>query len=456
VDQNNSNFKMILKVATPLILQMSSVMLMQMVDAVFLSWYSAEAVAATITAGLASYLITCLFSGTAGFTTTLVAQYHGAGQDDKISQIVKHGFYFSVVSGCVVAAMTFFSGHFFRWAGHAPIVMHYEIVFFNILCQGAFFSIASAAITGFFSGRGKTSVVMIAQFISLGVNALLDYLLIFGKYDLPRLGVTGAALATVFGQASGFFFLVAAYFRSTHHIHKFFPMHFFIDWHFMMHFLKYGIPNGIRFFIDMLAWTVFPFFIGRIGTLELAASNIAFRINSIAFFPVIGLSVAVSILVGQSQGAQRPDHSYKIWIRGLLLGEAFTGVLALAYLLFSHQFYLAFYNVHGMSPQYFTSLSEMGAMMLKLVAIYCLFDTISIITLGLLQGAGDTRWTMSAAVIIYMFFFAVLFWIDHIHGSVKTMWIAATVFIIGQSILWFCRFVAGKWKRCTIVEKYDV
>jgi multidrug resistance protein, MATE family len=447
---------MLLKVAAPLILQMSSVMVMQMIDAVFLSWYSAEAVAATITAGLASYLITTLFSGTAGFTTTLIAQYHGAGRSAEFSQIVKHGIYFSVVSGFIVAAMAFLSKGFFQWAGHAPLVREYEIVFFNILCQGAFFTIASSALSGFFSGRGNTSIIMIAQFIGLLVNSFFDYVLIFGNFGFPRLGVTGAAFATVLGQASGFITLAIVYRTTPFRLRNPSPKPFSVDWHLMRQFLKYGIPTGIRFFIDMLAWTVFPFFIGRIGTLELAASNIAFRINSIAFFPVLGLSIAVSILTGQAQGAGRPDLSAKVWLRGLLLAEAFTGVLALSYLLFPHQFYSVFYNAHSMASQDFATLSAIGAMMLKLVALYCLFDAISIITLGLLQGAGDTRWTMTAAIIIYAVFFAALFWIDHNHGSVKTLWIAATIFIIGQSLLWLWRFATGKWKHFTIVEKYEV
>jgi multidrug resistance protein, MATE family len=205
----------------------------------------------------------------------------------------------------------------------------------------------------------------------------------------------------------------------------------------------------------MLAWTIFPFFIGRIGTIELAASNIAFRINAIAFFPVLGLSIAVSILAGQAQGAKRPDVSLAVWRRGLIIGEIFTAVLALSYVVFPYQFYSLFHNPQAMSATDFSAMASAGAMMLRLVALYCLFDCVNIITLGLLQGAGDTRWTMAAALTLYSVFLGILFFIDHKHGSVSVIWTAAAVFIIIQSFLWLARFFSGRWKSIEMVREGD-
>jgi multidrug resistance protein, MATE family len=450
---DNASYKTIFKVAAPLILQMSSLMLMQVIDAIFLSRYSPDAVAAVITAGLASWLITCIFNGTAGFTSTLVAQYAGAGQESRIPAIIRQGLYFSIVSGLIVAAVTMFSGYFFQWAGHAEIVQRYEKIFFNLLCWNAFFNIAASAISGYFSGLGKTTIIMLGQFVSLAVNAILDYCLIFGNFGFPQLGVIGAAIATMSAQIIGFVFLAIAYLVSVKRLYPKTAPSTAIDRQIIGKIIRFGFPSGIRFFIDMLAWTVFPFFVGRIGTLELAASNIAFRINGIAIFPMIGLSVAISILAGQSQGAKQPYLSSKIWRRGMLISLVFTACLGLTYLLLPHLYYLIFYSPQAMSPEYFASLSALGAMMLKLMALYCLFDSVNIITLGLLQGAGDTRWTMIAAVFLYAVFFGALFWIDHVHGSVKTLWIAATAFTITQSFLWLARYASGRWKLIEIVEE---
>jgi multidrug resistance protein, MATE family len=455
VIDDSTSYKTILKVAAPLIIQMSSVMVMHIIDAVFLSRYSPEAVAAVITAGLASWLITCVFSGTAGFTSTLVAQYIGAGQESKVPDIVRQGIYFSIAASVVVAGVPIFSGFFFKWAGHADIVRQYETFFFNYCCWSAIFNIAGAAIVGYFAGRGKTTVIMIQQIIGVSVTALLDYLIIPGNQGFPRLGVIGAAVATICGQASGFGFLVIAYGAALRRMGTNPFRHLGVDRYIMGKILRFGFPSGIRSFIDMLAWTVFPFFVGRIGTLELAASNIAFRINVIAIFPVIGLSIAISILAGQAQGAKRPDLSLVIWRRGMILSLAFTAFLGLSYWFLPHVYYSLFYSEHAMSPGYFASLCALGAMMLKLMALYCLFDSISIITLGLLQGAGDTRWTMTAAFVLYALFFGALFWIDHVQGSVKTLWLAATVFTIAQSFLWTARFYTGKWKTIEMVDETE-
>ncbi len=81
------------------------------------------------------------------------------------------------------------------------------------------------------------------------------------------------------------------------------------------------MPNGLRFFFEMLAWTMFLFIIGRVGERELAATNIAWRINMIAFFPMIGVSIAVGTIVGHAQGMGRPDDSARCMRRGLVLAQ---------------------------------------------------------------------------------------------------------------------------------------
>jgi multidrug resistance protein, MATE family len=451
VEDNIVSYKNILKVAGPLVLQMSGVMIMQLIDALFLSRYSAEAVAAAITAGLASWLIICVFNGTAGFTSTLVAQYAGAGQGKKIPALIINGLYFSFVSSFFISGITLFSDVFFSWAGHAPVIRKYETVFFNITCYGAFFNVAGAAVAGYFSGRGKTTILMFMQILSVAINIFLDYLLIFGNCGFPKLGVAGAAWATVAAQACGLIVLVIAFFAPGNKMIAGLRGQLMPDLYILNKLLKFGFPSGIRAFIDMLAWTIFPFFIGRLGTMELAASNIAFRINAIVFLPVIGFSIAVSILVGQAQGARRPDLSVILWKRGLLICEAFTAILAITYIILPYQFYLLFHNVSTMSEYDFTKMVSIGTVMLKCVAIYCFFDTANIITLGLLQGAGDTRWTMICALSLYAVFITVLFVIDHFHGSFQVIWVAATIFIMLQSFVWFIRLLSGAWKKIDMV-----
>ncbi|MCX7725858.1 MAG: MATE family efflux transporter [Chitinispirillaceae bacterium] len=452
------SIKELLKISAPLVIEMGGVMLIQIIDAIFLSWHSAEAVAAAITAGLASWLCICVFSTTAGFTSTLVAHYLGANQEEKILRIIINGIYFSIFSSGLVGILGFFVPSFFKWAGHQPIVMEYEILYFSIIIGGAFFPIAGASISGYFYGTANTPVIMVGQLIAIIINSILDYLLILGKLGFPKLGVKGAAIATLLSEASTFIFISMVFYFSINKKKNYWKKSegnrslFSFDPEITWKIIKFGFPNGIRAFIEMLAWTIFPFFVGRIGTLELAASNIAYRINSIAIFPVLGLSTAVSILTGRAQGAKRPDISVEVWKRGLLLGLLFTLILAITYFLFPHKYYLIFYNNNTLSSTDFAKILEHGRIMLKLIALYSMFDTMSIITLGFLQGVGDTQWTMRATILFYTLFVAILFLIDFLNGDLKVLWIVATIFVILQSIIWIFRFIEGRWKEIELVN----
>ena len=183
---------------------MGSVAIMLFVDRMFLTWYSAGAVAASMPAGMLNFAIMTLFMGTASYTSTFVAQYHGAGRHDRIGPTVWQGIYIAMIGGVVLLVLVPFAGIFFRFIGHDVDIREKEIVYFRLLCLGAMPFVASAAVTGFFSGRGRTWPVMWGNVLATSINALMDYVLIFGHWGFPELGIKGAAIATIISSIVGF------------------------------------------------------------------------------------------------------------------------------------------------------------------------------------------------------------------------------------------------------------
>jgi MATE family multidrug resistance protein len=196
-----SSYRDILRLAAPLILTMSSLMIMQFIDALLLSRFSAAAVAAVVPAGMASWLLVCAFHGTAGYTSTLVAQYAGAGRTGRVASSVWQGVYFSAVSGAGVAMSGFAARFLFTLVGHEQDVREMEIVYFAIICAGAPLTILGSALSGFFSGLHRTAVIFLAHSAGTAVNVVLDLALIFGNSnrDSGRRSNHGAgAFARVF------------------------------------------------------------------------------------------------------------------------------------------------------------------------------------------------------------------------------------------------------------------
>ena len=442
----------ILKLAAPLILSMSAQMLLQLIDTIFLAWYSADALAAVMPAAMANLLLTSAFAGTAGYTATFVAQYIGAGRRERAAHTVWQGIYFSIISGLLLSLVALAARPLFAWAGHAPHIQAMEVRFFQITCFGALFVVLSSAVSGFFSGRGDTRTVMIVQLAGLALNALLDYVLIFGNFGAPRLGITGAALATVAaGAMSAVVFCVLFVRRGNREAWATWKSRGF-EGALFRRMIKFGFPTGIRFSIEMAAWTVFIFFVGRIGSFELAATNMVWRINSIAFFPLLGLSQAISILVGNAQGARRPDLSQKVTYRGMAIAQGWMLVMAILFVAVPRQL-LGIFNVNeATSPQLFAQMAHTGVILLRFVALYCLLDSFNYVFLATLAAAGDTRWTLFTTAVLNGMFIAALVTADLWSRTLITEWIIASAFVMAQALVWFGRFLQGKWKGLQLVE----
>ena len=187
----------VLRLALPLILSTGAYTLQMFIDRVFLMWYSADAMAGAMYAGMFAYTIYSVLSGTALYVNTFVAQYDGAGQQKRVGPSVWQGVYFSIIAGFFMAALAPLASVFVNWAGHDPIVQAHETVYMKILMLGSMPALISCTLSCFYTGRGRMWTVMWVDIASAVFNLIFDYLLIFGKFGFPQWGVAGAAWATV-------------------------------------------------------------------------------------------------------------------------------------------------------------------------------------------------------------------------------------------------------------------
>lgn len=438
----------ILVLSGPLILSMTGLTLMQFIDALFLSWYSADAIAAVVPAGMASWLLISVFQGTVMYGSTFVAHYIGAGQSHRAASAIWQCVYIALISGCLVFSAGFFSTQLFALVGHSASVQPLEAIYFKILSWGGFLFLLGSAWSGYFSGKGDTRLLMIAQMIGFVVNAILDWILIFGKLGFPELGVTGAAIATVAAQGFTTALLAIKFLQDGDKVYSPWRERKFIFTLFKR-IIRFGFPSGLRFGFEALAWTSFILIIGRIGTTELAASNIAFRINGFAFFPIIGLGQAVNILIGQSQGRQLPALSRKITHTGIIISEFWMILASLIFILFPKELYMLFEGNTGSGNH---EIVETGILLLKFVALYSLLDACNIIYSGALQAAGDTRWTMIVSLIGHTIFLALLIAADQFKWGLWAEWGIATVFVMTIAFVWVLRFHSKKWESIKVIE----
>jgi MATE family multidrug resistance protein len=442
----------VLRVALPLILSSSSWTIQHFLDRVFLTWYSPQAIAAAMPAGILLFTFICFFIGVANYVNTFVAQYVGAGRPQRVGAAIWQGVYFSLPAGVILLCLMPFAGQIFSLIGHAPEVQAEEVTYFRILCLSAWPTVLSTALACYFTGRGKTWPVMWVSAIVTAFHVLLDYLWIFGHWGFPRMGIAGAAWASVVCD----FLIAVAYailLLRREPRHKFGLLRGWRpDWELFKRLLRYGAPNGVQFMLDLACFTAFLLLVGKLGEKELAATNVAFSINTLAFMPMIGIGTAVSTLVGQRLGHNRPDIAERTTWTALRLTFLYMGLIAVAYVACPWVFvYLFAAGNHTAALQ---DILPVTIVLLRFVALYSLFDSLNIVMASAVKGAGDTRFVMYATVILGWMLMVVPTYFACIHGGAGLYWAwgFATIYVICLGLMFLLRFMGGKWKHMRVIE----
>lgn len=444
-------YRQVLAMAIPLILSTGSWSLQGFINRMFLAWHSPESLAAAMPAGMVSYAILSLFIATAGYVSTFVAQYHGAGQDGRVGGILWQSVPIALFAGVVNMALIPAAPVFFGWVGHAPAVRAEEVTLFRIMCLGATPVVMASSFSGMLSGLGRTTPVMVVTLAGTGVNILLDYLLIFGHWGFPEMGIAGAGWATVIAGCVQLAWYASIVFRGPFRT-RYRTLNWRPDPKALAALLRFGLPSGVQFFIDMVGFTGFILLVGRLGRNELAATNLAFNVNTIAFMPMIGIGITVSVLVGQALGRNDPALARASVRSAIEMTLLYMWIVAALFVLLPRLFLLPF--AAASDPGQFAAIADLTVVLLRYVAVYTLFDAGNIIFSSAIKGAGDTRFVMwmilcmSVGILVLPSFVAIT-WLS---ATVYTCWSIASVYVMSLGVAFFLRYRRGKWESMRVIE----
>jgi MATE family multidrug resistance protein len=439
-------------VAYPLILSHLSFTIQTFVDRLLLTWYSPEAVAGAVTGLFAVWSVIALFTGTGEYLTTFVAQYIGARRKERVGPALWQGTYFAAAAGLLLALLAPAAGPAFDLAGHPAALRAYEVDYARTLLLGSFPVVLMATLSTFFAGRGETHVILAVNVLATAVNCVFDWLWIFGRGGFPEMGVTGAALATVLSQVVGAAAYAVLVLRRSNRD----AYHTGSGWRpqpwLVARLVRYGMPTGLQYSIEVSAFAVFLVVLGRIGTVELAASGIAFNLNMIVFMPMVGLAVAVSSLVGRHLGAERPDTAERVVRSALGMSFAYMTACGLLYV-FGAPLLLAPYGLEA-DPASWPRIAAIATVLLRFVAVYSIFDMMNLVHAAGLRGAGDTVYPM---VLTFVLAWAVMLapaWVGCVRlgAGVYFAWTLASGYVLLLGLLMRRRFRAGHWRSMRVIE----
>jgi MATE family multidrug resistance protein len=432
--------------ATPVVLSMMSETMMHVVDTIFVGRLGTAEQGAVGVAATVSWTLFSFIAGILHAVQIFVAQHVGARSPRGAGEVTWQGIYLALVAAIPITVVGFTGGSIFRILGMDPLLVPHAMVYFQIRLLGAV--VVFLAFTGesYLRGVGDTRTPMVVTFVANGTNILLDYLLIFGHLGFPRLGVAGAAWATVAAVSLQATILLVAFERrgrrDGHLVRPVLPP---VGSAFLK-LVRVGLPVGVQWVLEMGSWTIFTVFAAQLGKVQAAAHQVATVIIHVSFMPGYGVSVAATTLVGQYLGAGDRQSALASARNALRLAMTFMGAMGLVFFLARYQLV----RIFNVDPE----VVALGGQLLLFAALFQVFDAANMVLSGILRGAGDTRFPMLATIVMSWLVFVPLAWLltMRLGYGVAGGWLAAVVWIFGQALVLRHRYVRRRWMEKTLVR----
>ncbi len=412
----------------------------------------ASAAQAAVTSGaLVFFCFYGLLLGTMICTTTLVSQSLGAGRLRDCSAYAWQGIWLSLILGFAGAALWPAAPGLLKLLGHEPQVWALETEYTRIRLLGMWAAGASVALSHFFIGIHKPWQDTASAVAANVVNLVLTYGMALGHLGFPRMGVAGAAWATVIATVFRLVWLMVALLWG-HNAREFNP---WATWRWDLdkatRLLRVGLPSGLSFAVDIGAWAAFlTVIVGRFGTAHIAATGIVWRFTELSFMPAVGIGIAVSTTVGKAIGEGRPDLAFRRARLGTVLTTAWMGLIGV--ICVTHGRWILQRFSHD------PLVIQVGVGLFVFAAIYQVFDAVAITHVNALRGAGDTRWpavvmAFQAWIIMILLGYLTARWFPQ-WGSAGP-WAWATVYIIVVGLTLWRRWKGGRWMQMDVIGRNE-
>lgn len=442
-----------LKLSAPMVISTISLTIMQFVDRFMVSRLGTDALAAVLPAGFVAFLPGGFAMGVASSLNTFVSQSLGRNEKAQCSryywQMVYMGILYSLGTLTVLGPT---APWLFRMMGQPADVAAMEVIYFRIMLYVQIVAVVGWSGNQFFMGIHRPIIIMYASLCGQVVNVVANYALIFGKFGLPALGIAGAALGTLVGIAvTGSINLslllcgpVSRQFQSRQTLAP--------DLGKMRDLLKVGLPAGVGLMVNVAFWGVVLFaLVGRFGTEALAATSAVLAYTNLSTLPVVGMSTALTAVVGKAIGAGRKELALRQTRVCLTIALLYMGFVGVCFLLLRNSLMLFW----SQDP----AVIRIGSKILVCAALYQVFHAARITYGGALRGAGDTVWLALisgiGAIGVLGIGGGLVVWLLPGLGTVGP-WLMATfsIVVVGLANRW--RFLSRRWMQIDLFKQRPV
>lgn len=372
--------------------------------------------------------------------SSMVARYIGAGDREHADRVAAQAVLLAVIAGLMGTAIGWpLAPRFLSWVTRDAVVHAQGMTYFRTLIVTLPLMICISVGNASLRGAGNTRVPLLVSAVANGSNIILDYVLIFGAWGAPRLGVYGAALASAIAQGLGFVTLMVILFSGRVEIDLTWVR--LARWRssIVKQILRLSLPAALEEGQSNLARMLFVIIISSLGTAAYAANTVAVSIESLSFMPGWGFAVASSALVGQALGAGERDEALATGWEALRLALPVMSLVGVIFALFPGSIVRIFTNDPAVTP--------LAMACIRVAALEQPAIALEMVLAGSLRGAGDTRTPLGVSLIGNWLIRLPLAWIvvRHLGGGIAAVWLVTAVdwSVRGGLLVW--RYAKGKW-----------
>jgi MATE family multidrug resistance protein len=386
VRELRQEFQPMFRLALPVVFAELGWVTMGMVDTLIVGPLGAEAIGA-VGVGTSVFMGICVFAmGLLLGLDTLVSQAFGADNVEDCHRWLVHGVVLAVLLSIPVTALLWWIGSGLDSWGLDPTVLALTRPYLDILAWSILPLLLYAAFRRYLQGMGVVRPVMIALVSANIVNAVVNWLLIYGKAGLPALGVKGSAWATVFARAvmAGSLLATILYRERRSRSGLLNDLTLRLAW--FKRLIVLGAPAATQITLEVGVFAAATALAGRLAPASLAAHQIAINYAALTFMVPLGIASAGAVRVGHAVGRRDPDGAARAGWTALLFGVLFMTLAAFVFLFVPKFLLRAFTSDAG--------VLDVGARLLFVAAVFQLFDGVQGVSTGILRGLGDTRTPM--------------------------------------------------------------
>ena len=444
INNYSKEFGYNLKLASPVMLGMVGHIMVSFADNIMVGQLGAKELAAVSLGNSFFFIAMSLGVGFATAITPLVAEADSSKNTRAVTSSLKHGLILCVCISLALLLGMLFSVPLMEKMNQPKDVVVLAMPYLKIIAISIVPLVIFEGLKRFSDGLSKTKYPMYAAVFSNALNIILNYLLIFGMFGFPKLGIIGAGIGTLISRILMVLFIILIFFNKDKIKTYFLNIDFLkTEKKVFKKIFNLGFPSALQMLFEVGIFTAAIWLSGTLGKIYQAANQIAFNLSAITFMVGVGLGVAAMIRVGNQKGLSDFISLRRIAISVFLLTILIEIIFAIIFLVFNE--WLPTLYLETNNPEKIMENSEViliASQLLIIVALFQIFDGLQVAILGALRGMQDVKVpTLIAFISYWVIGFPICYYLG-LHTPLKSVgiWIGLLIGLGSASLLLFIRF----------------